>query len=65
MNHIQLKRVCKGIYTDLISNRYLELKNGVWEVSNDCTGEVYFSSKRLKDCKSFVSSENEILLWNN
>jgi len=63
MTTIKLKRICKGNYTDLISNNLIELVNGTWEVKSILTGEVYFSSNTLKECKIYISKENEILSW--
>jgi len=61
---MKVTKITKGIYYDNISHRCIEKSNGNWNVKNECTGEVYFSSKTLKECKRFQESENEILLWN-
>ena len=60
---MKLTKVTKGIYYDNTSHRYIEKSSGIWSVKNECTSEVYFSSRTLKECKIFQESENEILLW--
>jgi hypothetical protein len=62
---MKITKITKGIYYDNVSHRCIEKSNGIWNVKNECTGEVYFYSKTLKECKEFQSAENEILLWNN
>tara|TARA_B110000046_G_scaffold177866_1_gene205185 strand:+ start:356 stop:547 length:192 start_codon:yes stop_codon:yes gene_type:complete len=62
---IKLKKITKGIYYDTVSNRYIDLVDGKWCVTNECTGDVYFSGNTLKECKQWQQGENEILNWNN
>ena len=62
---IQLSKRVKGKYYDRVSSRCIDKTNDGWAVMNECTGEVYFSAKTLKECKTFQKSENEIASWNN
>ena len=62
---IKLKKIKKGVYYDTISSRYIDLVEGKWFIKNECTGDVYFSSDTLKECKQWQKGENEILSWNN
>ena len=57
---MELEKLRKGCYYENISHRYIDLKNKTWQVSNECTGKIYFTSKTLKDCKRYISAENEI-----
>tara|TARA_R110000765_G_C18531574_1_gene559642 strand:+ start:320 stop:517 length:198 start_codon:yes stop_codon:yes gene_type:complete len=63
--NVKLEKLRKGCYYDNISHRYIELKNKIWEVSNECTGKIYFTSKTLKESKVYQSLENDILSWSN
>ena len=62
---IQLTKIAKGKYYDRLSSNCIYKTNNIWFVMQECTGEVYFSAKTLKECKTFQKSENEIKSWNN
>ena len=62
---IKLKKITKGLYYDTVSNRNIDFVKGRWSVKNECTGDIYFSSNTLKECKQWQKGENEILNWNN
>jgi len=59
--NIKLEKIIKGVYYDNISSRYIELKNKIWQVNNECDGRIYFSAKTLKECKKYQSLENDLL----
>tara|TARA_R110001599_G_scaffold154220_1_gene339889 strand:- start:261 stop:458 length:198 start_codon:yes stop_codon:yes gene_type:complete len=63
--NVKLEKIIKGYYIDKISNRDIELKNKIWQVKNQCDGQVYFSGKTLKECKVYQSQENDIRAWSD
>ncbi len=60
---IQTKKILNGVYEDVYSGRYIEFLNGKWHVLS-VLGEVYYTSKTLKDCKIWQCKENQILSYN-
>jgi hypothetical protein len=61
---VKLKKITNGVYEEQHSGRYIELMSGKWQILS-VLGDVYYTSKTLKDCKIWQSRENKILSWNN
>ena len=60
-----LKKIKKGYYYDKESGNCIVKQNGKWNVWQECTGELFYSAKTLKECKRFQVIENEIRSWND
>ena len=60
---IKLIKLRNGKYLDAWSGSVILRDGSVWNIRQECTGELLFSAKTLKECKMYQKSENEIASW--